>query len=125
MHPGNIFGLFHPHYQGITPVNLETELLRALLPPGLSAAARLLRGQMRLMLAASIVLEGGIFYSGIYRHFQSRYADFLPFSGCGWCTWAGILRLYQFFRGRLKIKELFNWRMERISCCTCFLPIAF
>ncbi|HOQ10377.1 MAG TPA: hypothetical protein PLG09_09670 [Syntrophomonadaceae bacterium] len=111
-----------------SPQEFETELLKAFAAWAVSRGSAL-RGQMRLMLAASIVLEA-VYFTLVFTVISNpAMLIFSAFLVGVEVVHMGLVSsaFYQFFRGRLKIKELFNWRMERISAVLffthCFLVL--
>jgi len=111
-----------------SPQEFEAEMLKAFAAWAVSRGAAM-RGQIRLMLLSSVVLEAVYFilvFTVISNPAMLIFTAF--FVGVEIVhLWMVSSTFYQFFRGKIMIKEIFNWRMERISAVLyfthCFLVL--
>lgn len=104
-----------------SPQAFEAELLKAFAAWVISRGIAI-RGQIRLMLLASIVLEAVYFilvFTVINNPAMLIFTAFLAgVEVVHLCLVSSAF--YQFFRGKIMIKQIFNWRMERISAVLFF-----
>lgn len=104
-----------------SPREFENEMIKAfaawIIARGMAA-----RGQVWLMILASLILEIAYF---VLVFTVIRNPVLLTFTG----FFAGVelvhlllvaIAFYRFFQGKLMIKQLFNWRVERMSALLFF-----
>lgn len=111
-----------------SPQAFEAELLKAFAAWAISRGTAV-RGQIRWMLFFSVVLEAVYFilvFTVISNPAMLIFTAFLVGVEVVH-LWLVSSAFYQFFRGKTMLKEIFNWRMERISALLffthCFLVL--
>lgn len=104
-----------------SPRAFEEELLKAFAAWAITRGTAI-RGQIRLLILASVLLEFVYFvmvFTVISNPAMLIFSGFLV--GVEIIHFSLVIRnFYQFFHGEIMIKEIFNWRMERVSAVLFF-----
>ena len=121
---GCILAIYSPYFVRIitgSPRAFEEELLKAIAAWAITRGAAI-RGQIRLLILASLLLEIIYFvmvFTAISNPAMLIFTGFLV--GVEVIHFSIVMRtFYRFFRGEIMIKEIFNWRMERVSAVLFF-----
>jgi hypothetical protein len=116
-----IYSLYFGRIITGSPRAFEEELLKAFAAWAITRGTAI-RSQIRLLILASVALELVYFamvFTTISNSAMLIFTGFLV--GVEIVHFSLAIRtFYQFFRGEIMIKEIFNWRMERISAILFF-----